>query len=230
MGMGRVVLFVLAAAGPAFAQSPGTGTIAGTVRYVGMTPPSQRIMTTDGQTLVHNDVVVHPRSKGLRDVAAVLEWKGKVPADAKAKPVLLDQKGMIFAPRVVTANEGQIVRYENNDHSNHGVSAASIHAENTFNITTGAGAAFEHKFKAQKNPIPIGCALHSWMRAYVIVAPHPYHAVTDAAGKFTIPNVPAGKHALVLIHPDTNWRETVQVEVVAGKTAESFVEWKSLKK
>ena len=131
---------------------------------------------------------------------------------------------------MVTVQEGVKVRFENNDAHNHGVSAESIHPENTFNLTTPAGQPYEHKFKSQKNPIPIGCSLHRWMRAHVIVAPHPYHAVTDAEGKFTIDRVPPGKHALLLVHPDTNYRASVDVEVRAGETAVVMAEWTKLKK
>lgn len=224
------ILLGLCMASPAFAQPPATGTIAGTIRYTGELPPSERVTLTDGQVILHNDVVVHAKTKGLRDVAVVLDWKTKVPADAKTKPVLIDQRDQLFVPRVVTVQEGVKVRFENNDANNHGVSAESIHPENTFNLTTPAGQPYEHKFKAQKNPIPIGCSLHSWMRAHVIVAPHPYHAVTNAEGKFTIDRVPASKHSLLLVHPDTNHRATVDVEVRAGATAEVAVEWKKLKK
>ncbi|MBM3992835.1 MAG: hypothetical protein FJ303_01565 [Planctomycetes bacterium] len=211
------------------AQAPATGTIAGTVRYVGVVPPDERVTLTDGQVILHNDVVVHPKSKGLRHVAVVLDWKTKVPADANAKPVLIDQRDLQFLPRVVTVQEGVKVRFENNDAFNHGVSAESIHPENTFNLTTPAGQPYEHKFKAQKNPIPIGCSLHRWMRAYVFVAPHPYHAVTSADGKFMIERVPPGKHTLLLVHPDTNYRDTITIEVRAGMTTDAAVEWKKLK-
>ena len=219
----------LIGAGSLFAQSP-TGTITGTIRYTGIVPPGERVTLTDGQVILHYDVVVHPKSKGLRDVAVVLDWKEKVPADAKAKPVLIDQRDLLFVPRVVTVQEGQKVRFENNDLYNHGVSATSIHPENTFNVTTPANQPFEFKFKWQKNPIPIGCALHAWMRAHVIVAQHPYHAVTDAQGKFRIDYVPPGKHTLLLTHPDTNFRTTVDVDVRQGITADLVLEWKSLKK
>ena len=134
-----------------------------------------------------------------------------------------------FIPRVVTVQEGVKVRFENNDAYNHGVHAQSIHQENAFNLMTPAGQPYEHKFKAQKNPIPIGCAIHSWMKAYVLVAPHPYHAVTNAEGKFKIERVAPGKHTLLLVHPDTNYRETVSVEVEMGKMAEVNVEWRTLK-
>lgn len=225
--MRAAIALLLCAASPLAAQ---TGAITGAIRYTGVVPPNQRVTLTDGQVIEHNDVVVDAKSKGLRDVAVVLDWKEKVAADAKSKPVVVDQRDMLFVPRVVTVQEGRKVRFENSDLYNHAVSATSVHMENVFNVTTPAGQPYEHPFKWQKNPIPIGCVLHSWMRAYVIMAQHPYHAVTDKYGKFRIENVPAGKHTLSLVHPDTNYRATVEVEVEAGKAAEVAVEWKLLKK
>ncbi len=226
----QILLVLGSAAGMSWAQPPATGTITGTIRYVGVVAPGERVTLTDGQVIVHNDIVVHAKSKGLRDVAVVLDWQEKAPADAKARPVLIDQRDQLFVPRVVTVQEGVKVRFENNDQFNHAVAAQSTLAENTFNVTTPAGQPYEHKFKAQKNPIPIGCSLHGWMRAYVIVTAHPYHAVTGADGKFTLERVPAGKHTLLLMHPDTNYRATAAIEVTAGKTAEVAVEWKAMKK
>ncbi len=211
------------------AQTPATGTIHGIVRFLGEVPPSKRIMTSDGGTIVHNDIVVQAKTKGLRDVIVVLDWKTKVPADAKAKPLSIDQRDMLFLPRAITVQEGRKVRFENNDICNHAVDAQSIHRENVFNVTTPPSQPFEFTFKAQKNPIPIGCAIHPWMRAWVLVVPHPYHAVTAADGRFKIEHVPVGKQALLLIHPDTNYRESVHVEVQAGKIVEVSRDWKSLK-
>jgi hypothetical protein len=61
------------------ADAPATGSIAGVVRFTGPLPPGRKVLTTEGQTLLHRDLVVDPRTKGLRDVAAVLE-------DAPAQP------------------------------------------------------------------------------------------------------------------------------------------------
>src|SRR5436309_11738207 len=75
-----------------------TGTISGVVRYTGMVPPPKKIMTSDGGTIQQSDLVVDPKTRGLRYVMAVL---ANAPAQAKvkkAKPVLVDQRAMIFLP------------------------------------------------------------------------------------------------------------------------------------
>ena len=40
--------------------------------------------------------------------------------------------------------------------------------------------------------VPFKCNVHAWMNAYVGVLEHPYFAVTDASGRFSIPQLPAG--------------------------------------
>jgi hypothetical protein len=44
-----------------------------------------------------------------------------------------------------------------------------------------------------------------WMRGYLIVDDHPCYALTDAAGRFRLADVPAGRYELVCWLPD--WRE-----------------------
>jgi len=41
---------------------------------------------------------------------------------------------------------------------------------------------------------------HVWMNAEVIVAPHPYYAVTDVNGHFEIKDVPPGRYEIVAWH------------------------------
>src|SRR5437764_717248 len=52
----------------------------------------------------------------------------------------------------------------------------------------------------QRAKVPITCDLHSWMKSWVVVAEHPYYAVTDAAGAFRIAAVPPGKYRLRMWH------------------------------
>jgi len=206
-----------------------TAGITGTVRFTGEVPNAKKIALTDGTTLEHRDLLVDPKTKGLRYVVAVLE---NVPAQKKlagAKAVVVDQRDMIFTPRVIAIQHGTPARFENSDNCNHGVNADSTVKANQFNVTTPSNQSYEHVFEPQRPPVQIGCALHAWMRAWVYVLPHPWFAVSDVQGAFKISNVPAGKHALWLRHPDTGLQERLAVEVEAGKDAEVKVEWKALK-
>jgi plastocyanin len=206
------------------------GGIAGVVRYTGAVPEPEKIVTTDGSTIQHSDLVVEPKTKGLRYVVAVLE---NAPAQRKvtqAKPVLVDQREMVFLPRVVAVQHGQAVTFENSDNCNHSVMAASKVAANQFTLFVLQGKPYEHVFEPQKQPVPIGCSLHPWMRAWVYVVPHPWFAVSDEHGKFHIKDIPPGKYTLLLRHPDTGHQERREVEVQAGKTLELTIEWKKVNK
>jgi hypothetical protein len=41
--------------------------------------------------------------------------------------------------------------------------------------------------------VKVGCNIHPWMGAWLVVRSDPYAAVTDADGKFTIKDLPVGK-------------------------------------
>src|SRR5688500_10284286 len=101
------------------AEKPGG--IAGVVRYTGTVPPPEKILTTEGGTILHSDLVVNPKTQGLRDVAAVLEDAPARPKLPKAKPLLVDQRDMVFLPRVVAVQHGRAVSFDNSDSCNHSV-------------------------------------------------------------------------------------------------------------
>ncbi|MBL8797955.1 MAG: carboxypeptidase regulatory-like domain-containing protein [Planctomycetia bacterium] len=223
-GLLTIALFWVAV-GPA-ADAPATGTISGVVRFTGVVPKPEIITTSDGGRLEHYDLVVDGKTQGLRSVFVQLE---DAPAQAKvekAEPVLMDQRDMIFLPRVVAVRHGQAVRFDNNDLCNHSVQAVSTVAANQFNRFVLPAQPIDHVFELQKKPVVIGCSLHSWMRAWVYVVPHPWFAITDRDGKFTIPKVPTGKYTLTAHHPDTGLQDRQTVQVESGKTAEVTVEWK----
>ena len=48
--------------------------------------------------------------------------------------------------------------------------------------------------------IPVRCAMHPWMTAYINVSPTPYYAISDAEGHFRIPNLPPGDYTLAAVH------------------------------
>jgi plastocyanin len=201
------------------------GTVCGAVRFTGKVPPPRDIPTTDGGTVRHSDLLVEPKTKGLRDVLAVLEDAPARPRLEKAESVVVDQKDMLFVPRVVAVQHGRSVRFENSDAFNHSVMTASLVKADQFNVFVAPGRPLEHTFAAQKQPVRVGCSLHASMRAWVYVVPHPWFALTDAKGRFTIERVPPGKYTLWLRHADSGLQERRPVEVQAGERADVAVEW-----
>ena len=56
------------------------------------------------------------------------------------------------------------------------------------------------------------------MRAYVIVTEHPYTAVTDSAGGFSLQEVPPGTYTIRVWHEQLG-EQTTQVAIQADRTA-----------
>jgi len=53
---------------------------------------------------------------------------------------------------------------------------------------------------ANPDVIRIGCDLHPWMSAYIVIKEHPYYVVTGPDGSFELTNVPPGKYELRVWH------------------------------
>jgi Polysaccharide lyase family 4, domain II len=66
--------------------------------------------------------------------------------------------------------------------------------------------------------IEIRCDNHEWMKAFAFVDPHPFHAVTDSEGQFSIEAVPVGTYKLQMWH-ETLLEQQVEVIVSSGQTS-----------
>jgi plastocyanin len=209
------------------AEKPGT--LSGVIHYTGDVPPATNIATADGGTIMHSDLVVDPKTKGLRFVVAVLENAPTQPKLTGAKAVTVDQRDMLFVPRIVAVQHGTAVSFDNSDTCNHSVMANSSVAANQFNVFVTPGKPHEHVFDIQKKPVMISCSLHGWMRAWVYVVPHPWFGVSDEHGKFEISEIPPGKYTIWLRHADTGREERREVEILPGKPTQLAFEWEGKK-
>jgi hypothetical protein len=123
----------------------------------------------------------------------------------------MDQKQCSFIPRVVIVPVGGTVEFLNSDRLLHNVRSAG--KENPpFNRAQPHARSISFAFK-QPELLRVDCDLHSWMRGWVVVAEHPFYALTNEQGEFTLENVPRGKYTLQV------WQESlgnVTQEVVVG--------------
>jgi len=70
--------------------------------------------------------------------------------------------------------------------------------------------------------LKIVCNIHGWMSTYAGIVDHPFFAVTDDAGKFSLKGLPPGKYTIAAWHERwTTMKEKgceQEFEVKAGQT------------
>jgi hypothetical protein len=68
----------------------------------------------------------------------------------------------------------------------------------------------------------VKCDVHPWMSAYIGVFEHPFHAVSDEDGKYTIKGtLPDGEYTLVAWHEKFGEKEE-QITIKDGKAEKNF--------
>jgi hypothetical protein len=141
---------------------------------------------------------------------------------APAQPILLDQRGCLYRPRVQGILIDQSLEIHNGDDVLHNVRALAA-KNRPFNLGQPAGTAPRVKtFKLAEPALKFKCDVHPWMAAYVFVMEHPYFGVSGPDGSFTIPGLAAGTYTLVAWHEKLGEKET-QVQVAAdGSGTASF--------
>jgi plastocyanin len=137
-----------------------------------------------------------------------------------AEPVLLDQKGCVYTPRVIGIRTGQALEVVNNDATLHNVHALPrINQEFNFGQPI-QGRRDRKTFTAPEVMVRFMCNVHNWMAAYVGVVAHPFHAVTDASGAFELKGVPPGTYTVEAWHEKLGTR-TASVTVGASQAQKS---------
>jgi len=204
------------------------GEVTGTVRLADAAPKAVPIpVAKDSGTCgreAPNEAVLAGEHGALRNVVVFVKdahFEGKLAPSAGAS---LDQKQCRYIPHVQALTVGTPLSLMNNDGILH-----NVHANDTgmtvFNVAM--------PIKGQKLPIPmrkpglvkLQCdAGHTWMNGWIYVFDHPYFAVTDQHGTFSIKDLPPGEHTLELWHEPADGkgagvRTTAKVVVQSGAVA-----------
>lgn len=138
------------------------------------------------------------------------------------KHFLMDQKGLMFQPHVLIVPAGSTVDFLNSDKLAHNVFWPSISGNKKLGHNLGTWPSGEKRsFKFdQPGVASLLCNVHPEMSGYVVVAPTPYYAETDASGNYKIANVPDGAYTV------TAWHEGSKAQskpvTVAGDTKADF--------
>jgi hypothetical protein len=110
----------------------------------------------------------------------------------------------MFTPHAMVVLGGQTVEVISSDsvaHNTHTypLKNQAINVLVAADTSVGKGLAVDYKI-SESLPLKVACDFHPWMQAYWMVVDHPYAAVTDKDGKFSIPNLPVGDHEFRVWH------------------------------
>jgi uncharacterized protein (DUF433 family)/plastocyanin len=204
------------------------GTISGMVKFDGAAPEMKKLEITKdtqvcGKIDKFDESIVLGEGNGLKNTIVYLidiSSGADFPSDPKVK-YEIDQKGCHFEPHVSLLPVGKRLTMINPDRINHNVHIFSS-VNPAFNKSQ-PGSRRKMNVKAVKKaegPVPVKCDVHGWMKGWIAYIPHPYFAVSDENGKYTIENVPPGTYKLAYWQEacGTNKDEPVSVTVETGGT------------
>ena len=186
------------------------GSIVGTVRFQG-TVDSAAPIRRDSIVAVRRDQSVCGDSASVTEIAAgaagnALVWVDGINA-GKALPELRRDRVVIencrFEPRVMAVPVGTTVNIFSRDRVEHDAqfyregAGEPIDRVRTFN----AGSIVpSERIGKEAGIVEARSSRQPWMRGYIAVFNHPYYAVTDNSGAFTIEGLPTGTYTVKVWH------------------------------
>ncbi|MGH9750545.1 MAG: carboxypeptidase regulatory-like domain-containing protein [Candidatus Polarisedimenticolia bacterium] len=216
-----------APASGAYVPGPVTagGRIAGRVVYAGAAPPARPVAVTKDHAVCGRTAHV---AEGLLvgDGGGLINAVVSIDGIAAGKPfgaarTVLDQRGCWFVPHVLVVPAGAPLDILNSD--------GILHNIHTFPRNNPAINMAQPRFKKvmthtfeRPDLVRVACDVHGWMGAWIVVAGHPYHAVTDAGGRFALDEVPPGRWTIRVWH-ETLGERTLETPVETGQAVEMTV-------
>ena len=190
---------------PTAIVDPATsGSISGNVTLEGAPPTFKAIdMSAEAACLQANPsavvppIVVTGAHGSLANVVVyVKSGLGSYHFDIPASPVVLDQRGCMYQPRVLALMTRQPFEVHNEDQTIHNVHPMP-RVNRAWNQSEPVGEApIQASFTKPELAIPIACNIHPWMRAYLFVFAHPYFDVTPKTGEFALKSLPPGTYTI----------------------------------
>ena len=187
------------------------GTISGTVKWEGPLPHlapaliNKDPQVCDPQGQKHRDLerLLIGHNGGVANTIVYLKGitRGKA-MDLPEPRQFLNQKNCRYEPHILLVPLQGNIKIESSDPLLHTVHMSGA-AE--YNLPFPFKDQVVSRVMTREGQVDLRCnAGHVWMNAEMMVAPHPYFAVTDANGEFQITQVPPGEYEIVAWHE--GWR------------------------
>jgi plastocyanin len=199
------------------------GSVTGRITFTGQ-PPKAEILRMGNDTACVASAGPNPQSEavlvgadgGLKNVFVyVKDTLDGYAFDTPAEAVTLDQKGCVYVPRVFGVRVGQPINILNSDATVHNVHALPMQNQEFNESQPRQGMRTSRIFTVPEVMVRFKCDFHGWMAAYVGVMAHPFFAVTDAAGAFSLTGLPPGTYTIDAWH-ETFGTRSQQVTITPG--------------
>ena len=147
------------------------------------------------------------------------------PSEPPSEPVVIEQRGCWFGPRVQGIMVGQTLKVVNSDPLTHNIHPMAV-VNREWNQSQSPGEPpFTRRFSQPEVMVRIKCNIHNWMHAWVGAVAHPYFAVTGRDGVFSLAGVPPGSYTIEAWHEKLG-RQEQQLTVPAKGLSELIFNFK----
>lgn len=131
-------------------------------------------------------------------VAYVLPLDGQILPDISSASSELEQINKEFRPHVTVVQKGGTVVFPNRDSIAHHV--YSFSETKKFELPLYSGVPAPVTFD-KTGLVTLGCNIHDWMKAYILVVDTPFFAISKADGRAEIKNLSGGRWKIEFWHP-----------------------------
>ena len=210
----KLAVCALLLAGAAQAQSAyqvimvrNPGVISGTVKWAGTVPHQSTLAINKDAAICDPDgkkqedldrLIIGPQGGVANTVVYLKDISSGKNFDFPKDRSFLDQKHCHYEPHILLVPESAALHMKSSDAVLH-----TVHMDGaaTFNLPFPFPNQVVSRNMQTPGLVNIKCnGGHVWMNAEMLVAPHPYYAVTDESGRFEMTGVPPGQYQIVAWH------------------------------
>jgi hypothetical protein len=193
------------------------GSLKGTFVYDGEIPEPRVLTTPRVAVTVPDESLVVGTMGGVKSIVVYLRRSGdgrELPihpsyAAGEDAEVELTCNAFRFAPHVVLLRTSQTLALRNLETSGHNVRIDAL-KNPPHNLLVPSKEEARLAFRRpEEMPVPLSSSIHPWMRGYLIVQDHPYMALTNDKGSFTIRDLPAGEWTFQFWHEKAGYLHQV---------------------